>query len=176
MLRSMPHRVVSPILAFLAAALLVTAALLPEYELSGTPVTPLDSQRAPWLPALGGVLVYVALILLPAMMLLMGDAMYTAGGILIGAGAFGVTRRLVRVLQLGDTPDVAVAIGSWMDVLATALALAAGVVALMGLRGASPGEEGYEDEEVHEDEPEVSLPRRGSRSRLAVKRLKTPWV
>jgi hypothetical protein len=127
-------RVVAPLLAVVAAGLVVTAALVPEFEAGGVGVTPLDPDRLGWVPILVGTLVQVGVLLVPAAMLLLGERRGIAGGILLGAGILGVTSRLVRLFQLGEIPDLGPAIGSWVDLTAEAAAILAGALALLAIR------------------------------------------
>lgn len=133
----MNQRVVPALIAVLGAALIVLAALIPEFNDRGVGVTPLDPQRLGWVASLVGILVQVGLFLVPAALLALGQARSAAGGILVGAGVLGLTIRLVRIVQLGQTPGFDAAAGSLIDLLADGAALTAGVLALT----ASPEEE-----------------------------------
>ncbi|MGH2691103.1 MAG: hypothetical protein ACRDHM_01205 [Actinomycetota bacterium] len=137
----MPTRLIAPLLALLAAGLLVTAALLPEIVVEpggGGGLRPLDPERPAWVATLVGILVQVGLVLVAALMLLLRQSEAVAGGILLGAGTLGLTVRAVRFAQLGDSSPLAAGVGSWVDALAEAAVLAAGVVALSSLRRKGP--------------------------------------
>lgn len=134
-------RVVAPLLALVAAGLVVTAALVPEFQAGGVGVTPLDPDRVGWVPILVGSLVQVGVLLVPAAMLLLGERRGIAGGILLGAGILGLTLRLVRLFQLAEIPDLGPAIGSWVDLSAEAGAIVAGALALLGIRPSEREEE-----------------------------------
>ena len=146
-------RLVPAFLALLGAALLVVAALLPEFMAGGVGVTPLDPERVGWVASLIGVLVQAGLVLTPAALLALGQARSAAGGILVGAGVLGLTIRLVRIVQLGETPGFDPAIGSWIDLLADGSALAAGVVALTSSEDFAEEDEAWEDEVAPDAEP-----------------------
>jgi hypothetical protein len=147
------NRLVPASIAFLGAALIVIAALVPEYRAGGVGITPLDPERMDQIAILVGVLVQAGLLLMPAALLALGQARSAAGGILVGAGVLGLTIRLVRIAQLGQTPDFDPAIGSWIDLLADGAALIAGVLAL------TASEDEDEDEEWEDEAPiEADLP------------------
>lgn len=146
---AMSYRVFAALLALLSAGLLVAASLLPEFESGGVGTAPLDPERVGSVAILIGLLIHVGLILLPALMLLMGDGPSSAGGILLGAGVLGLSLRLVRMFQLAEVPGVDAAVGSWIDALAEGLSLTAGAVALIGLRRDSAP---LEDPDVLEQE------------------------
>ncbi len=145
------NRLIPAALAAVAAALLVVAALLPEFTAGGIGVTPVDPERVGWVAGLVGVLVQMGLLLAPGALLALGQARAAAGGVLVGAGVLGLTIRLVRVAQLGQTPDFDPAIGSWIDLLADGTALVAGVLALTS-SDEGPEEEDWEEEALVEAE------------------------
>jgi hypothetical protein len=146
-------RLIPALLGFLAAALLVTGSLLPEFEVGGVGVAQIDPERVGWVPAMVGMLVQVGLVLSGALMLALGESRQVAGGILIGTGILGLTLRIVRVLQLGEAPGYDAAFGSWIDALAEGLTTLAGVLALIR------GTEAPDEHELEEDlEPEAAAP------------------
>ena len=140
------NRLVPALLAVLGAALLILAALLPEFSAGAEGFIPLDPNRPGWVASLVGVLVQAGLFLTPATLLALGQARAAAGGILVGAGVLGLTVRLVRIAQLGESPDLDPAIGSWIDLLADGSALAAGVLALTSSDEVVEEEADWDDE------------------------------
>lgn len=134
MLQTLMQRYLPPLLALVSAGLVVTAALLPEFNAEGVGVTPLDPNRPGWVPILVGTLVHVGLLLVPALMLLLGESRGIAGGILVGAGVLGLSLRLVRLFQLAELPGLDPAFGSSVDAVGEAAALSAGLLALSSLR------------------------------------------
>lgn len=142
------------VLGFLAAALLVMGSLLPEFSDGDTGVAQVDPNREAWVPALVGMLVQVALVLSGALMLALGESRKLAGGLLLGAGALGLTLRVVRLFQLAEAPGLNAAVGSGIDLLAEGMTVTAGVLALIGPRGDElhEVEDGYEELEDEEDE------------------------
>ena len=147
MLARMIPRLIPALVAFLAAALLVTGSLLPEYEVGGVRVAQIDPDGVGWVPSMVGMLVQVGLVLSAGLMLLLGESRQVAGGLLIGSGVLGLTVRIVRILQLGEAPAYDPAFGSWVDSLAEGLCVFAGSLALVGA-----GREPVEDEEEAYDE------------------------
>lgn len=142
-------------LGFLAAGLIVLAALLPEYEAGGVGVAQLDPERAGWVPSLIGMLVEVGLVLSAVLMLVLGESRRLAGGILIGAGILGLTLRIVRLFQLAEIPDLEGGDGSWVDALAGLLTVSAGTLAVRETNDEDLDEE-YEDSEGGEEEPPLA--------------------
>jgi hypothetical protein len=133
------------LLGFLAAALLVVGALLPEFTADGAGVAQVDPGREAWVPALVGMLVQVALVLSGALMLALGESRQLAGGLLLGTGVLGLSLRVVRLFQLAAATGFNAAVGSGIDLLAETLTVAVGFLALRG---------GQEDEAVEEFELE----------------------
>ena len=146
------NRLVPALVAVLGAAFLLLAALLPEFTAGADRIVPLDPDRLGWVASLVGVLVQAGLFLAPAALLALGQARAAAGGILVGAGALGLTVRLVRIVQLGESPELDPAIGSWIDLLADGSALAAGVLALTSSEDLVEEEAEWEDEMAPEGE------------------------
>ncbi len=151
MLPLVNRRLVPALIALLGAVLIVLAALIPEFNDRGVGVTPLDPERLGWVASLIGILVQVGLFLVPAVLLALGQARSAAAGILVGAGVLGLTVRLVRIVQLGQTPGFDAAIGSLVDLLADGAALTAGVLALTATNEPSD-EVDWEDEDSLEAE------------------------
>jgi hypothetical protein len=145
-------------LGFLAAGLIVLAALLPEYEAGGVGVAQVDPERPGWVPSLVGMLVEVGLILYAVLMLLLGESRKLAGGILIGAGILGLTLRIVRLFQLAEVPDLEGGDGSWVDALAGLLIVSAGILAVRGTDDEDLDEEYEEDYVPQEEPPPAPLP------------------
>jgi hypothetical protein len=136
----------SAVLGFLAAALLVVGALLPEFTTGGTGVAQIDPGREAWIPALVGMLVQVGLVLSGALMLALGESRQLAGGLLLGTGVLGLSLRVVRLFQLSAATGFNAAVGSGIDLLAETLTVAAGILALRAGREEEPDEE-LEDED-----------------------------
>ena len=128
------QRVQPALLGFLAAGLIVLAALLPEYEQGGAGFAQIDPERVAWIAVLLGMLVEVGLVLSGALMIALGESRKLAGGILLGAGILGLTLRVVRLFQIAETPGLDAGDGSWVDALAALLTIAAGALALRGSR------------------------------------------
>lgn len=133
------------VLGFLATALLVVGALLPEFTTGGTGVAQVDPGREAWLPALVGLLVQVGLVLSGVLMLALGESRQLAGGLLLGTGLLGLSIRVVRLFQLAAATGFNAAVGSGIDLLAETLTVAAGLLALGAGREDEPVEE-FEDE------------------------------
>ena len=142
---------ITVLLGFLAAGLLVIGALLPEYTASGTGVPQVDPGRDSWVPALVGMLVQVGLVLSGALMLALRESRQLAGGLLIGTGVLGLSLRVVRLFQLSTAPGLNAAVGSGIDLLAETITVAVGILALRGASGGGLMEEFEEDEEPEED-------------------------
>jgi hypothetical protein len=142
-------------LGFLAAGLIVLAALLPEYESGGMGFPPIDPGRVAWVPVLVGTLVEVGLVLSGALMVALGESRKVAGGLLLGAGILGLTLRVVRLFQIADAPGVEAGDGSWVDALAAVLTVCTGALTL---RGPEDEDDEYQ-EEGEEETPAALLPR-----------------
>ena len=139
------NRLVPALVAFIAGLLVLVSALLPEFESNGTGFSPLDPASLGQPARLVGTLVQMGLLMAPAALLALGQARGPAGGILIGAGALGLTLRLVRIFQLGQEPSLDPALGSYLDLVSDGAALAAGVLALTSSPDL-PEEEEWSDE------------------------------
>lgn len=149
------NRLTPVLVAVLGAILLVLAGLVPEFNVNGEGVTPLDPNRVGWIASLIGTLAQVGLYLVPAVLVALGQGRGPAAGVLVGAGVLGLTIRLVRIVQLGQTPGFDAAIGSLIDLLADGAALTAGVLILTSSEEA-PDEEDWEED--HLAEAEVAPP------------------
>ena len=147
------RRLTPALLGFLAAALTVLAALLPEFEQGGSGFAQIDPERVAWVAVLVGMLVEVGLILSGALMVALGESRKLAGGLLLGAGILGLTLRAVRLFQIAETPGLEAGDGSWVDVLAALFTIGAGGLALTGA-----DEEGLSYEEYDEDLAEEPPP------------------
>jgi hypothetical protein len=156
-------RVIAAILAFLAAALVVLGSLLPEFSTGEAGVAQVDPSRAGWVPALVGMLVQVGLVLSGALMLVLGESRRVAGGLLLGAGILGLSLRVVRLFQLAEAPGFNAAAGSGVDLLAEALTVTAGGLALFGGREVDL-EDDLEEDEEDEDALESPAPPPGETS------------
>ena len=139
------NRLVPALVAVIGAVLLLLAALQPEFASNGTGFSPLDPASLGQPARLVGTLVQMGLLLGPAALLALGHSRGPAAGILIGAGALGLTLRLVRIFQLGQEPNLDPAFGSYLDLVSDGAALAAGVLALTASPHAGEEEE-WEDE------------------------------
>jgi len=143
-------RVITVLLGFLAAGLLVLGSLLPEFTTDGAGVAQVDPSRMGWVPALVGMLVQVGLVLSGALMVALRESRLLAGGLLLGAGILGLSLRVVRLFQLAEAPGFNAAAGSGVDLLAEALTVGAGVLALVG--GREDDLEGEFEEEEEDEE------------------------
>ena len=142
-------RLITVLLGFLAAGLLVLGSLLPEFTTGGAGVAQVDPSRMGWVPALVGMLVQVGLVLSGALMVALRESRLLAGGLLLGAGILGLSLRVVRLFQLAEAPGFNAAVGSGVDLLAESLTVGAGVLALLGGRG-NDLEDEFEEEEDEE--------------------------
>lgn len=156
----MVPRWVAALLAILAAALLVTGSLLPEFQVGGVGVAQIDPDRVGWVPSMVGMLVQVGLVLSGALMLLLGESRQVSGGILVGAGLLGLTLRVVRILQLTEAPGYDAAVGSWLDGIAEGMTVVAGVLALSG-SGREADVDQYEEPEDDLEPLEATSPPAG---------------
>ena len=157
-------RLITVLLGFLAAGLLVLASLLPEFTSGGAGVAQVDPSRSGWVPALVGMLVQVGLVLSGALMVALRESRLLAGGLLLGAGILGLSLRVVRLFQLAEAPGFNAAVGSGVDLLAETLTVGAGILALLGAREDAFAEEvddhleeGHEPDEG-EETPATSAP------------------
>jgi len=146
-------RLITALLGFLAAGLLVLGSLLPEFTAEGAGVAQVDPSRMGWVPALVGILVQVGLVLSGALMVALRESRLLAGGLLLGAGILGLSLRVVRLFQLTEAPGFNAAVGSGVDLLAESLTVGAGVLALLGAREDAL-EDGFEEEEGGEGDQE----------------------
>ncbi|MGH2709969.1 MAG: hypothetical protein ACRDH9_02035 [Actinomycetota bacterium] len=146
-------RLLPALLGFLAAALIVLAALLPEYEQGGVGFAQIDPERVAWVPVLVGMLVEVGLVLSGALMVALGESRKLAGGLLLGAGVLGLTLRVVRLFQIAEAPGLDAGVGSWVDALAAFFTVSAGALALSGGEDEDLYDEDYDDEDAPGEEP-----------------------
>jgi hypothetical protein len=157
-------RLITVLLGFLAAGLLVLGSLLPEFTSGGAGVAQVDPSRIGWVPALVGMLVQVGLVLSGALMVALRESRLLAGGLLLGAGILGLSLRVVRLFQLAEAPGFNAAVGSGVDLLAETLTTGTGILALLGAREDAFEEEvddhleeGYEPDDG-EETPATSAP------------------